>query len=186
MKKFYLTTPIYYINDIPHIGHTCTTVAADIIARLHRKTGEEVFFLTGTDEHGQKVAEVAEKEGLSPKDYCDKISPRFSETWKVLNISYDFFIRTTDQRHEKVVGELLQKIYDKGDVYKAKYEGWYCIGCEKFLTETDLVDGHCPLHSAEKTVKKSEENWFFKLSKYIPQIIKLIENNTSNYIFSGE
>jgi len=183
MKKFYLTTPIYYINDIPHIGHTCTTVAADIIARLHRKTGEEVFFLTGTDEHGQKVAEVAEKEGLSPKDYCDKISPRFSETWKVLNISYDFFIRTTDQRHEKVVGELLQKIYDKGDVYKAKYEGWYCIGCEKFLTETDLVDGHCPLHSAEKTVKKSEENWFFKLSKYIPQIIKLIENNTSNYIF---
>ncbi|HOY61164.1 MAG TPA: methionine--tRNA ligase [Candidatus Woesebacteria bacterium] len=183
MKKFFITTPIYYINDIPHIGHTCTTVAADIIARLHRKTGEEVFFLTGTDEHGQKVAEVAEKEGLSPKDYCDKISPRFSETWKVLNISYDFFIRTTDQRHEKVVGELLQKIYDRGDVYKAKYEGWYCIGCEKFLTETDLVDGHCPLHSAEKTVKKSEENWFFKLSKYIPQIIKLIEDDTSNYIF---
>jgi len=183
MKKFYITTPIYYINDIPHIGHTCTTIAADIIARLHRQMSEEVFFLTGTDEHGQKVAECAERESISPQDYCDKIAPRFSEAWKSLNISHDFFIRTTDPRHEKVVGELLQKFYDKGDVYKAKYEGWYCIGCEKFLTETDLVDGHCPLHPVEKTIKRSEENWFFKLSKYVPQIIKLIENSKSNYIF---
>jgi len=129
------------------------------------------------------VAECAQKENLSPQDYCDKIAPRFSEAWKSLNISHDFFIRTTDPRHEKVVGELLQKFYDKGDVYKAKYEGWYCIGCEKFLTETDLVDGHCPLHPVEKTIKRSEENWFFKLSKYVPQIIKLIENSKSNYIF---
>ncbi|MBP6989840.1 methionine--tRNA ligase [Candidatus Shapirobacteria bacterium] len=181
MKKFYITTPIYYINDIPHIGHTCTTVAADIIARLHRQLGDEVFFLTGTDEHGQKVAECAEKEGLDPKTYCDKIAPTFINAWKELNISNDFFIRTTDPRHEKIVGELLQRIYDKGDVYKAKYEGWCCIGCEKFLTETDMVDGHCPLHPPEKTVQKSEENWFFKLSKYAPQLIKLIENN--NYIF---
>ena len=183
MKKFYITTPIYYINDVPHIGHTCTTIAADIIARLHRQLGEEVFFLTGTDEHGQKVAECAEKEGISSIDYCDRIAPRFSEAWKALNISNDFFIRTTDPRHEKVVGELLQKIYDKGDVYKAKYEGWYCIGCEKFLTETDMVDGHCPLHPPEKTVQKSEENWFFKLSKYIPKLIELIENNETNYIY---
>lgn len=183
MKKFYITTPIYYINDIPHIGHTCTTVAADIIARLHRQKGEEVFFLTGTDEHGQKVAECAEREGINPQDYCDKIAPRFSEAWKSLNISYDFFIRTTDPRHEKIVGEVFNKFYEKGDVYKAKYEGWYCIGCERFLTESDLVDGHCPLHPVEKTVKKSEENWFFKLSKYIPQIIKLIENDKSNYLF---
>jgi len=183
MKKFYITTPIYYINDVPHIGHTCTTVAADIIARLHRQLGEEVFFLTGTDEHGQKVAEVAQKEGLSPKDYCDKTTPRFEEAWKNLNISNDFFIRTTDPKHEKVVGEVLQKIYDKGDVYKAKYEGWYCIGCEKFMTESELVDKHCSLHPPEKTVWKSEENWFFKLSKYVPEIIKLVESSKTNYIF---
>jgi len=183
MKKFFITTPIYYINDIPHIGHTCTTVAADVVARLHRAKGEEVFFLTGTDEHGQKVAETAQKEGLEVKVYCDKISPRFEEAWKKLDISFDFFIRTTDPRHEKVVAEVLQKIYDKGDVYKAKYEGLYCIGCEKFLTETELVDNHCGLHPPEKTVFKSEENWFFKLSKYVPEIIKLIENEESNYIY---
>lgn len=180
-KKFYVTTPIYYINDIPHIGHTCTTVAADILARLHRQLGDEVFFLTGTDEHGQKVAECAEREGLKTQDYCDKIAPTFMNAWKNLNISNDFFIRTTDPRHEKVVKELLQKIYDNGDAYKAKYEGLYCIGCEKFLTETDLVEGHCPLHPPEKTVKKSEENWFFRLSKYAPQLIDIIEKE--NYIF---
>jgi len=183
MKKFFVTTPIYYINDIPHIGHTCTTVAADIIARTHRILGDNVFFLTGTDEHGQKVAESAAKENLSPKDYCDKISPRFEEAWKNLNISFDFFIRTTDFKHEKIVQDLLQKIYDKGDVYKDKYEGWYCIGCEKFLTETELVDGHCPLHPPEMTVSKSEENWFFRLSKYIPKIIEIIKDPKTNYIF---
>jgi methionyl-tRNA synthetase len=182
MKKFFITTPIYYINDIPHIGHTCTTVAADIMARFHRIKGEEVFFLTGVDEHGQKVAEAAQKEGLEVKAYCDKISPRFEEAWKKLEISFDFFIRTTDSRHEKIVAEVLQKIYDNGDVYKDKYEGLYCVGCEKFLTETELVDDHCPLHPPEKTVFKSEENWFFRLSKYVPEIIKLIENNETNYI----
>ncbi len=183
MNRFFITTPIYYINDIPHIGHTCTTVAADIVARMHRTKGEDVFFLTGTDEHGQKVAESAEKEGISVKDYCDKISPRFKEAWEKLNINFDYFIRTTDPRHEKVVGELLTKIFDNGDVYKDKYEGLYCVGCEKFLNEADLVDGHCSLHPIEKTVHKSEENWFFKLSKYIPQIISLIENDKTNYIF---
>jgi methionyl-tRNA synthetase len=182
-KRFYVTTPIYYINDVPHIGHTCTTVAADILARLHRQLGEEVFFLTGTDEHGEKVAEVAEKDGLSPEDYCNKIAPRFAEAWKSLNISNDFFIRTTDPRHEKIVGEVLQKIFDAGDIYKDKYEGWYCTGCEAFKTEKELVDGHCPLHPPEKTVKKSEENWFFKLSKYVPKIIELVENPETNYIF---
>ncbi len=183
MKKFFITTPIYYINDIPHIGHTCTTVAADIAARAHKAWGDEVFFLTGTDEHGQKVAESAAKENLKPIDYCDKISPRFEEAWKNLNIGFDFFIRTTNPKHEKVVQELLQKIYDNGDAYKDKYEGWYCVGCEKFLTETELVDGHCPLHPPEKTVRKSEENWFFRLSKYIPKLIELIENDETNYIF---
>jgi methionyl-tRNA synthetase len=183
MAKFFVTTPIYYINDIPHIGHTCTTVVADIIARLHRQLGEEVFFLTGTDEHGQKVAECAEKMGLDPKSYCDKIAPTFENAWKSLNISNDFFIRTTDPKHEKVVSELLNKFEKEGDTYKAKYEGYYCIGCEKFLTETDLVDGHCPLHPPEKTVKKSEDNWFFRLSKYVPKLIELIEDDKTNYIF---
>lgn len=183
MNKFFITTPIYYINDIPHIGHTCTTVAADIVARTHKICEDEVFFLTGTDEHGQKVAESAAKENLKPIDYCDKISPRFEEAWKNLNIGFDYFIRTTNPSHEKVVQELLQKIYDNGDAYKDKYEGWYCIGCEKFLTETELVDGHCPLHPPEKTVRKSEENWFFRLSKYVPKLIELIENKETNYIF---
>ncbi|HCU54992.1 methionine--tRNA ligase [Candidatus Shapirobacteria bacterium RIFOXYC1_FULL_38_24] len=182
-SKFFITTPIYYINDVPHIGHTCTTVAADILARFHRQLEDEVFFLTGTDEHGQKVAEVAEKQGISPQEYCDQIAPRFEEAWKNLNISFDFFIRTTDPRHEKVVVELLEKIYQNGDVYKDKYEGYYCIGCESFKTETELVDGHCPLHPAAQTVKKSEDNWFFKLSKYVPKLIELIEDEKTNYIF---
>ncbi|MFZ2152436.1 MAG: methionine--tRNA ligase [Microgenomates group bacterium] len=183
MAKFYITTPIYYINDIPHIGHTCTTVAADVLARLHRQLGDEVFFLTGTDEHGQKVAECAQKESLDTQTYCDKVAPTFINAWKNLNISNDFFIRTTDKRHEKVVAEFLTKIKENDDVYKAKYEGWYCIGCEKFLTETDLDEGHCPLHPPEKTVKKSEENWFFKLSKYAPRLIELIEDDKTNYIY---
>jgi methionyl-tRNA synthetase len=183
MTKFYITTPIYYINAEPSIGSACTTVAADVVARWHRQLDEEVFSLTGTDEHGEKVAETAEKAGLSPIEFCNQITPKFTEAWKLLNISNDFFIRTTDPRHEKIVGEVLQKIYDSGDVYKDKYEGWYCTGCEAFKTEKELVDGHCPLHPPEKTVKKSEENWFFKLAKYVPQIIKLIEDPETNYIF---
>ena len=183
MKKFYLTTPIYYINAEPSIGSACTTIAADIIARLHRQEGEEVFFLTGTDEHGEKVAETALKAGLTPIEFCNQIAPKFEEAWKLLNISHNFFIRSTDPRHEEVVGEVMQKIYDAGDIYKDKYEGWYCTGCEAFKTDKELIDGHCPLHPPEKTVKKSEENWFFKLSKYIPKIIKLIEDDKTNYIF---
>lgn len=182
-KKFYITTPIYYINAEPSIGSACTTVAADVLARLHRQLGEEVFFLTGTDEHGEKVAETAQTAGLSPIDFCNQIVPKYIEAWKLLNISHDFFIRTTDPRHEKVVGEVLQKIHDAGDIYKDKYEGWYCTGCEAFKTDKELTDGHCPLHPPEKTVRKSEENWFFKLSKYVPKIIELIENEKTNYIF---
>lgn len=182
-KKFYITTPIYYINAEPSIGSACTTVTADILARLHRQLEEEVFFLTGVDEHGEKVAETADKAGVTPIEWCNQMAPKFQEAWKLLGISNDFFIRTTDPRHEKVVGEVLQKIYDKGDIYKDRYEGWYCTGCEEFKAEKDLVDGHCPLHPVEKTIKKSEENWFFKLSKYVPQIIELIENIESNYIF---
>lgn len=180
-KKFYITTPIYYVNDIPHIGHTCTTVAADIIARYHKLQREKVFFLTGTDEHGAKVAEAAKKEGLEPKEFCDKVSKTFSDIWPRLNIEYDYFIRTTDPQHEKIVSEILTKIYEKGDIYKAKYSGLYCIGCEKFVTETDLVDGKCPLHPNREVIKQSEENYFFKLSKYVPTLIEAIEKENHPY-----
>ena len=182
-KKFYITTPIYYVNDLPHIGHACTTVSADVIARFHRLIGAEVFFLTGTDEHGAKVAQAAAKKGLTPQQFCDQISPRFKKTWQKLNISNDFFIRTTNPKHEKVVGRIFKRIYQQGDLYKKIYKGLYCIGCEKFLTESDLVNGHCPLHPPEQTVEQEEENWFFKLSKYVPKIIKLIESDKTNYVF---
>ncbi len=182
-SKYYITTPIYYVNDVPHIGHTCTTVTADILARYHRLKGKEVFFLTGTDEHGAKVAQAADNKDLTPQKFCDQISTRFKKTWQSLNISNDFFIRTTDPRHIEVAENLLKKIYKNGDIYKDVYQGLYCIGCEKFLTESDLEDGHCPLHPPEQTIKQKEENWFFKLSKYAPKLIELIENDETNYIF---
>jgi methionyl-tRNA synthetase len=182
-KKFYVTTPIYYVNDVPHIGHTCTTVVADIVARYHRQKGEDVFFLTGTDEHGAKVAEAAEKKGISPQKFCDQVSQRFQKAWKRLNISNDFFIRTTDPRHVKVVQEFLARIYQNGDIYKGKYEGFYCLGCERFLTEKELVNNRCPYHPTRKVSYQKEENYFFRLSKYTPKLIKLIENDRTNYIF---
>lgn len=183
MKKYYVTTPIYYVNDVPHIGHLCTTLVADFIARYFRLNNYDVFFLTGTDEHGLKVAQAAKKKNLSPQKFCDQVSARFQETWKKLNISHDYFIRTTDSKHKKIASQIIQKIYDKGDIYQDTYEGLYCIGCEKFLTETDLVNDKCPLHPPEKTIHQKEENWFFKLNKYIPQIIKLIKNDKTNYVF---
>lgn len=179
-KKFYITTPIYYVNDVPHMGHTCTTVAADIIARYHKLLGKDVFFLTGTDEHGAHVAQEAEKAGLSPQEFTDKVSQTFQNIWPKLNIQYDYFIRTTNPQHKNVVQDLIQKIYDKGDIYKAKYEGLYCLGCEKFLTETDLVDGKCPLHPNLTPQQQSEDNYFFKLSKYVPTLIEAIEKDDSN------
>ena len=180
-NKFYLTTPIYYVNDIPHIGHTCTTVVADILSRYHKLIGDEVFFLTGTDEHGAKVAEAAKKEGLPPKEFCDRVSKTFSDIWPKLNIEYDYFIRTTNPDHEKIVQDILEKIYKNGDIYKAKYTGLYCIGCEKFITETELIDGKCPLHPNREVVKQSEENYFFKLSRYAPILIEALENENSPY-----
>ena len=175
-KKFFVTTPIYYVNDIPHIGHTVTTVTADIIARYHKVLGEKVFFLTGTDEHGAKVAEAAAEQGLPPQEFTDKVSKTFAEIWPKLNINYDYFIRTTNPKHEKIVQEVLTKIYKKGDIYKAKYTGLYCIGCEKFITESELIKGKCPLHPTKEVVAQKEENYFFRLSKYVPTLIKAIEN----------
>ncbi|MCL5090418.1 MAG: methionine--tRNA ligase [Patescibacteria group bacterium] len=175
-NKFYITTPIYYVNDVPHIGHTCTTIAADIIARYHKILGDEVFFLTGTDEHGAKVAEAAAKEGLTPQEFTDKVSRTFSNIWPKLNISFDYFIRTTNPQHKKIVQEILEKIYQKGDIYKSKYKGLYCIGCEKYITESELVDGRCPLHPNRQVCEQEEENYFFRLSKYIPELIAAIED----------
>lgn len=184
-KKFYVTTPIYYVNDEPHIGHACTTAVADIIARYHSFLFEEVFLLTGTDEHGAKVAEEAKKVGLEPKKFCDKVSLNFQDIWRELNI-VSYFIRTTDPEHENIVQEFIQKIYDNGDIYKGKYEGLYCIGCEKFVTETDLIEGKCPLHPNREIQKQSEENYFFKLSKYVPILIRAIEdeNDPNHYKIS--
>ena len=140
-KKFYVTTPIYYVNDAPHIGSAYTTLAADIIARYYRqKLGKEnVFFLVGTDEHGQKVQTVAKEKGLTPIQLADKVSQEFKDAWKLLNIDYDFFIRTTDPNHEKVVSELLQKVYDAGYIYSGIYEGPYCVGCERFYKESESI-----------------------------------------------
>jgi methionyl-tRNA synthetase len=165
-NKFFVTTPIYYVNDQPHIGHLCTTLAADILARYKRLIGDNVFFLTGTDEHGAKIAEAAKKKKEKPKEYCDRLAQEFEKNWKKLNLSYDFFIRTTDPRHEKIVTDFIQKIYKNGDIYPAKYEGLYCVGCEKFLTDSDLVNGKCLYHPNRKPVKQLEDNYFFRLSRY--------------------
>lgn len=179
MNKFFITTPIYYVNDVPHIGHAYTTVAADALARYWReKVGKKnVFFLTGTDEHGAKVARAAKEAGKTAKEFADSVAPRFQEAWKLLNIEYDYFIRTTDERHEKIVRESLQKIYDKGYIYEGIYEGLYCEGCEKFLAKEDLVDGKCPLHPNKEPTYQKEKNYFFKLSAFKDKLLELFEKD---------
>jgi methionyl-tRNA synthetase len=175
-EKYYVTTPIYYPNDIPHIGHAYTTIAADILSRWAKLQGKEVFFLTGTDDHGKKIASTAENAGKKPKEFTDELVPKFKEAWKKLNIKYDRFIRTTDKDHEKIVQEALQKCFDKGDIYKGEYEGLYCTGCEAYYTEKDLKDGCCPIH--KKPIEKlKEETYFFKLSKYQDKLLKFYSKN---------
>ncbi|SHK46992.1 methionine--tRNA ligase [Paramaledivibacter caminithermalis] len=174
--RYYITTPIYYPSSKLHIGHTYTTVAADAMARFKRATGYDVKFLTGTDEHGQKIERVAKEYGMSPKEYLDKIVGEIKELWKTMEISYDIFIRTTDDYHERRVQQIFQKLYDKGDIYKSNYEGWYCTPCESFWTETQLVDGKCPDCGREVELTK-EEAYFFKLSKYQDRLLKLFEEN---------
>ena len=165
MGRFFASTPIYYVNDAPHIGHAYTTVNADAVSRWHRLHGDDVFFLTGTDEHGLKVARKAEENGLSPTMQADRTSERFREAWELLDISYDDFIRTTEARHHHAVQALLQRIYDNGDIELGTYEGPYCVSCEAYYAEGDLVDGCCPIHLRPVESFK-EENWFFKLSRY--------------------
>ena len=175
-EKFYITTPIYYPSGKPHIGHSYTTVAADAMARYKRMRGYDVYFLTGSDEHGQKIERKAAEAGVTPQAYVDEIVAGFQKVWKALDITNDDFIRTTEERHEKIVQKIFDKLYEKGDIYKSEYEGWYCTPCESFWTEHQLVDGKCPDCGREVELTK-EESYFFKLSKYQDKLIELIENN---------
>ena len=174
--KFYITTPIYYPSDNLHIGHSYCTVAADAMARFKRLTGYDVMFLTGTDEHGQKIQRKAEEAGQSPKAFVDGIVANIQKLWTLMDIQYDDFIRTTEERHEKTVQKIFQKLYDQGDIYKSEYEGWYCSPCESFWTEHQLVDGKCP-DCGRPVEKVKEESYFFKLSKYADWLIDYINTH---------
>jgi methionyl-tRNA synthetase len=173
---FYVTTPIYYVNDVPHIGHAYTTVAADILARFKRLEGYRVFFLTGTDEHGQKVEKAAQERGEDPKTHCDEMVKRFQSLWKKLNISNNDFIRTTEPRHKQVVQRVLQDLFDRGEIYQADYEGWYCVPDERFWTEKDLIEGNCP-DCHRPVVAISEKNYFFRMGKYQSWLTEYVEKN---------
>ncbi|MEG6567270.1 methionine--tRNA ligase [Thermoanaerobacterium saccharolyticum] len=173
-KTFYITTPIYYPSDKLHIGHSYTTVAADAMARFKRLTGYDVMFLTGTDEHGQKIQRKAKEKGVTPKQYVDEIVAWIKDLWKTMDISNDKFIRTTDKQHEEIVQKIFTKLYEKGDIYKSEYEGWYCTPCETFWTEKQLVDGNCPDCGRPVELVK-EESYFFKLSNYADKLLKYYE-----------
>ncbi len=175
-EKFYLTTAIAYTSRKPHIGNTYEIVLSDVIARYKRQKGYDVFFMTGTDEHGQKIQQEAEKTGISPKEYVDKISGEVRAIWDLMNSSYDKFIRTTDEHHEKTVQKIFNKFYEQGDIYKSEYEGWYCVPCETFYTDSQLVDGCCP-DCGRPVEKTKEETYFFKMSKYQDRLMKHIEEN---------
>ncbi len=175
-NPFYITTPIYYVNARPHLGHAYTTIAADVACRFNSMRGVETFFLTGTDEHGDKVIRAAKKENLSPRNYVDKISKLFKDLWPELNIKFNYFIRTTDASHRAVVEQVLQKIYDSGDIYFSEYTGQYCFGCERFYTKRELVDDKCPDHETVPEIIK-ESNYFFKMSRYQDWLIDHIRKN---------
>ncbi|MGH9189826.1 MAG: methionine--tRNA ligase [Acidimicrobiales bacterium] len=174
MGRFYVTTPIYYVNDAPHIGHAYTTVAADALARWRRLVGEEVLFLTGTDEHGLKNKQAADAIGLEPQVLADRNSARFREAWATLDVAYDDFIRTTEARHVEGVSAFLQAVYDNGDIERGSYEGLYCVACEAYYSEDDLVDGNCPVHG-RPVERMAEENWFFRLSRYQQRLLDWYE-----------
>jgi methionyl-tRNA synthetase len=169
-RPFYVTTPIYYPNDVPHIGHAYTTVAGDVLTRWRRLWGDDVFFLTGVDEHGLNIVRAAEAQGLSPQEFVDQTSPTFRETWKLLDIANDDFIRTTETRHEKAVQEFMQAVYDNGFIELGLYEGLYCYRCELYYTEDELVDGKCPIHGIP-VEQVREENYFFKLSEFQDRLL---------------
>ena len=177
MPRFYVTTPIYYVNDVPHVGHAYTMVHADAEARWHRLLGDEVFFLTGTDEHGEKVARIAAENGVAPKDWVDSMSQRFVLSWLGLDISYDDFIRTTEPRHHRAVQSFLGKIHDNGFTELGVYRGWYCVACEDYKKESELVDGNCcPIHNRPVELLE-EENYFFKLSAFGDRLLEWYDAN---------
>jgi methionyl-tRNA synthetase len=176
VNRFYVTTPIYYVNDAPHIGHAYTTTIADALARWHRLAGDETYFLTGTDEHGLKVAQSAEEAGISPQEQADRNAARFRKTWDDLAISYDDFIRTTEPRHHAAVQALLTRIKDNGDIELDTYEGPYCVSCEAYYAESELVDGtFCPIHTGKPVNRLKEENYFFRLSRYEQRLLDWLE-----------
>jgi len=183
-NKFYVTTPIYYVNDKPHIGHAYTTVMADVYARFYRERlgKNEVFFLTGTDEHGTKVAQSAAKNSIDPQEFTDKISAQYKDVWQKLDISYDEFFRTTDPRHKIIVQEFLQKLYNKGLIYKSLYEGVYCVGCEKFLSFDEISNGVCILHPNLTPVEQKEENYFFKFKELSSKVFSELQKNRYSII----
>lgn len=176
MDRFYITTPIYYVNAEPHIGHAYTTIVADVMNRFHKLMGFRTFFLTGTDEHGDKVAQAAQAAGIEPKAYADRISALFRQTWPRLGIENDKFIRTTDLEHIEVVQYVLQKVFDAGEIYFSTYKGLYCVGCERFYGERELVDGKCPDHD-KPPIEREEANYFFRMSKYQEWLIGYLESN---------
>ncbi len=177
MAAFYITTPIFYVNAEPHLGHAYSTIAADVFARHRRQRGEDVFFLTGTDEHGEPVELAAEKLGISPQELADRNAPRFQAMAESVNASNDFFIRTSDPRHTDRVAEIMQRVYDNGHVYEGTYEGWYCPRCADFKTERELGPGNtCPIHEIPLT-KETEQNWFFRLSAFQDRLVELYESN---------
>jgi methionyl-tRNA synthetase len=169
-KPFYVTTPIYYVNDVPHIGHAYTTVAADALARWLRLWGDDVVFLTGTDEHGLKIQRAAEAQGVAPIEWADRTSQGFRDTWALLDISNTDFIRTTEPRHAEAVQQFLQVVYDNGFIELGTYEGIYCVACEAYYAEDELIDGLCPVH-ARPVERVTEENYFFALSRFADQLL---------------
>ena len=169
---FYVTTPIYYVNDVPHIGHAYTTVVADVLARWRRLWGDDVVFLTGTDEHGLKIQRAAEARGVTPQEWADRTSARFREAWDGLDITNDDFIRTTEPRHRRAVQEFLQRVYDTGDIELDTYEGLYCVGCELYYTEDELDDGKAARSTAPPVERVTEENYFFRLSRYEDRLLE--------------
>ncbi len=175
-KYFYITTPIYYVNDSPHIGHAYTTIAADVMARFKRLAGYDVIFATGTDEHGQKIEKTAKEKGMTPKELADSVVGRFKDLWKLLDIEYDDFIRTTEKRHERAVTYFFEKLKEKGAIYKGSYEGWYCVSCETYWPESQLADGKCP-DCGRKVEKLTEDSYFFRMSAYQDALLRYIEEH---------
>ncbi len=172
--RFSISTPIYYVNDVPHIGSAYTTMAADVAARFRRLRGEAVLFMTGSDEHGQKIQRTAEALGRSPQQHCDQIVAEFQSLWQELNIHYDRFVRTTDTRHEAIVNEFFKRVWDNGDIYQGQQQGWYCVGCEEYKEERDLLEGHrCTLHPNKECEWRDEQNYFFRLSNFQERLEKL-------------